>query len=108
MAVFCGACAVRIDCAPENEGSFQTTGEDFGGWDKDKLGRSKIEDTCEACAPILRAAVAKAAREIAEKHKDRVEALKTEMSGWKERQERIEKARSQHEQEWFEKMRKLS
>ena len=36
MAVYCGVCAIRIGSAPENEGSFQTTGRDFvaGTWAK--------------------------------------------------------------------------
>ncbi len=105
MAVFCGVCAARIDCAPENEGSFQTAG-DFGGWDMEH-GRSRIHDTCESCAPHLRVAVTEAARKIAQKHKAEIEALKTEMTGWKEREKRIEKAKDEFERDWLEQRRKL-
>jgi hypothetical protein len=107
MAVFCGVCAGRIDCAPENEGSFQTTGKDFGGWDVKQHGGSRIEDTCEDCAPALRAAVTEAARKIAGKHKIRIQALKKEMTVWKNRQERIEKAKNEFEKDWSEQRRKL-
>ena len=101
MAVYCGVCAIRIGSAPENEGSFQTTGRDFGGWDMGKGGQSQIHDTCDACASVLRTAVTEAARVIAGMHKDRIEALKVEMAGWKERQERIEKAKNEFERDWL-------
>jgi hypothetical protein len=107
MAVFCGACARRIFSAPENEGSFQTTGEDFGGWDKDEGGRSRIGDTCRSCATILRSAMTDAARKIADARKAENEALKVEMAGWEERQKRIEKAKSEFERDWLEQRRKL-
>ena len=34
-------------------------------------------------------------------HKDRIEVLKVEMAGWKERQERIEKAKNEFERDWL-------
>jgi hypothetical protein len=107
MAVFCGVCARRIGSAPKNEGSFQTTGRDFGGWDMGSGTQSQIHDTCENCAPALRTAVTEAARVIAGMHKEEIEALKKEMTGWKDRQERIEKAKNEFEKDWLEQRRKL-
>lgn len=102
MAVYCGVCAGRIYSAPDNEGSFQTTGEDFGGWDKDGRGRSTISDTCESCAQVLRAAVVKAARGIVHKHEKQIEERKKEIADWKARQERIDKAKTEFERDWLE------
>ena len=109
MAVYCGACGNRIGSAPDNYGSFGTTGEDFGGWDVDehRAGFHRINDTCERCAKILRIAVTKAARTIANKHKKTIAALKTEMTGWRDRAKRIEKAKDEFEHEWLERRRKL-
>ena len=56
MAVYCGVCASRISSAFENGGSFASN--DFGGWS------ARINDTCESCAAVLRAAVSNAARTI--------------------------------------------
>jgi hypothetical protein len=89
MAIYCGACASRIDSAPENEGSFQTSGENFGGWDVSEQGRSRIDDTCSACAPILRAAVTAAAKIIAKRNGKRVSALKKEITDVREKRERF-------------------
>jgi methionyl-tRNA synthetase len=106
MAVYCGVCAGRISSAFENQGSFQTTGEDFGGWDLNENGRSQIGDTCDGCAPVLRAAVVEAARSIAKKHKAKIEERKKEFADWEDRQKRIEKAKSEFERDWVEHRRK--
>lgn len=102
MAVYCGVCAGQITSAPENEGSFQTTGEDFGGWDFDARGRSTISDTCDRCAVTLRAAIVKAARGIAKKYVTKIAERKKEEADWKERQERIGKAKTEFERDWLE------
>lgn len=109
MAVFCGACGNRIGSAPDNYGSFKTTGEDFGGWDVDerRVGFHRINDTCERCSQILSAAVTKAAKTIASKHTKAIAALKVEMAGWKDRQVRIEKVKDEFERDWLEQRRKL-
>lgn len=99
MAVFCGVCASRIFSAPENEGGFQVSG-DFGGWDKDKSGYSRISDTCEDCALVLRAAVASAARTIAAKHKKAIAALVAELEGYKRRAEEDARDKEAFECEW--------
>ena len=70
MAVYCGVCAIRIACAPENGGSFSAS--EFGGWDD----KSRISDTCEDCAAVLCAAVTRAAGEIAQGHRARIDALR--------------------------------
>jgi hypothetical protein len=113
MAVYCGACGTRLYDAMENEGGFQTTGEDFGGWDvqpmnpKARESRGRIEDTCMSCARILRRVVTETAREIATKNKERVEALKKEMREYRERQARIDAEKATFEKEWAERRRQL-
>lgn len=102
MAVYCGVCATRITSAPENEGPFQTAGKDFGGWDIDERGRSKISDTCHRCAPVLRAAVEEAARSVTRSFRREIEERKQEVAGWKDRQERIEKVKNEFERDWLE------
>lgn len=74
MAVYCGVCAIRIACAPENGGSFPT--REFGGWDD----KSKISDTCADCAAALRVGVAEVAYVIAQRHADRIETLRAKIA----------------------------
>jgi len=109
MGVYCGACGNRISSAPDNNGGFQTTGEDFGGWDVDdrRPGFHCINDTCDRCAPILRAAVTKAAKIIAQKHKKTIAALKAEVTGWRAQAKRVEKAKDEFDKDWLERRKKL-
>lgn len=88
MAVYCGVCAVRIACAPENGGSFPT--REFGGWDD----KSKISDTCEDCAAALRVGVAEVAHSIAQRHTARIEALRASLARERVAQEAYERDRA--------------
>ena len=104
MAIFCGVCACRIFSAHENEGSFRVLG-DFGGWDKDKNGHSRISDTCEDCAPVLREAVASAARKIAAKHEKAITSLAAELEGYRRRAEEKARDKEEFEREWQKRQR---
>jgi len=108
MGVYCGACGNRIGSAPDNYGSFRTTGEDFGGWDVDerRAGFHRINDTCERCAGILSVAVTKAAKTIANKHKKTIATLKAEVVFDRRQRKRIDEEKVAFERDWSEHRRK--
>ena len=94
MAVHCGVCAVQLDGGWENGGSFSTT--PFDGWSEGSRGgrEPRISDTCNSCAAVLRAAVGKAAGEIARRHAKNVAALRDEVEHALEKQKAYERDRA--------------
>lgn len=99
MAVHCGVCAERLSDAMENYGSFRGT-KDLDGVDP-----GKIHDTCERCDGALRIAVTKAANAISKKHRVRVDALRAEIQGFRDREEANRKKESDFRRDWEQKRR---
>lgn len=98
MAVFCGVCGRRIMSAPENDGPWPVT-EEWQGF-QSRNGRPAITDSCEDCGAVLRAAVTKAALEIAARNTERIDAMKRDIAAWEHEKKRDEEERMEFERAW--------